>query len=98
MVSSPFLLAATIEHHIDSYVTDNAETVKNDIYVDNVITGTDMVEEAKCLYNDAKSMFNEKFMNLRDWVANKGESTIKFLLMTEVEANLTKCWGSMALT
>ena len=93
MVSSPFLLAATIEHHIDSYVTDNAETLKNDIYVDNVITGKDMVEEVKCLYNDAKPMFNDKLMNLRDWVANKGESTIKFLLMTEVEANLSKCWG-----
>ena len=71
MVSSPWLLAATIEHHIDSYVTDNAETLKNDIYLNNVITGTDMVEEVKCLYNDAKSMFNDKFMNLRDCVANK---------------------------
>ena len=72
-MSSPFLLAARIEHHLDSFATDNAETLKNDIYADNVITGTDTAEEAKCLYNDAKSMFHDTFMNLRDWVSNKEE-------------------------
>ena len=73
VVSSPFVLRATIEHHLNSYATDNAETLKNDIYVDNVITGTDTVEEAKVLYNDAKSMFHDASMNLRDWVSNKEE-------------------------
>ena len=68
-LSGPFLLAVTIEHHLDSHVMDNAETFKNDIYVDNVITGTDTVEEAKCLYNDAKSMFHDAFMK----VSNKEE-------------------------
>ena len=68
VVSSPFFLAASKEHHLDSYVTDNAETLKNDIYVDNVITGTDTEEEAKCPYIDAKSMFYDYYMNLRDWV------------------------------
>ena len=73
VVSSPFLLGATIGHHLNSYATDNAETLKNDIYVDNVITSTDTVEEAKVLYNDVKSMFHDASMNLRDWVSNKEE-------------------------
>ena len=73
MVSSPFLLGATIAHHLNSYATKNAETLKNDIYADNVITGTPTPEEAKILYNDAKSMFRDASMNLRDWVSNNEE-------------------------
>lgn len=73
VVSSPFLLGATIEYHLKSYETENAETLKNDICVDNVITGTDTVGEAKLLYNDAKSMFHDASMNLRDWISNKSE-------------------------
>ena len=65
MVSSPFLLGATIEHHLNSYATKNAETLKNDICVDNVITGTDTPEEAKILYNDAKTMLRDASMNLK---------------------------------
>ena len=71
VVSSPFLLGATVEYHLNTYATEHAETLKHDIYVDNVITGTDTIEEAKILYKDAKTMFHDASMNLRDWVSNE---------------------------
>ena len=70
MVSSPFLLAATVETHLDSYDTKLATQMKDNIYVDNIITGADTVEEALTLYNAGKSMFCEAKMNLREWITN----------------------------
>ena len=93
VVSSSFLLAATIEHHLDSYATDNAEILKNDIYVDNVITGTDTVEEAKCLNNAAKSRFIDAFMNLRDWVSNKKEINNYIPIDDRGKGKLIKVFG-----
>ncbi|XP_060601699.1 uncharacterized protein LOC132754961 [Ruditapes philippinarum] len=41
IIASPFLLGATIRCHLELYNNDIAEKVKNNIYVDNLITGTD---------------------------------------------------------
>ena len=40
VISSPFLIAATIAKHLDLYSCDISERLKEDIYVNNVITGT----------------------------------------------------------
>ncbi|XP_052762173.1 uncharacterized protein LOC128204805 [Mya arenaria] len=73
VVSSPFLLSATIEHHLDTYETEVAEKLKSDIYMDNLVTGTDSVGDAKDLYRDSKDMFNEAQMNLQEWNTNSVE-------------------------
>ena len=43
VISSPFLLGATIESHLDSCENELANKLKRDIYVDNLITGTSTV-------------------------------------------------------
>ena len=43
VISSPFLLGVTIESHLESYESDIALKIKDDIYVDNLITGTNTV-------------------------------------------------------
>ena len=68
LISSPFLLGATIESHLESYESEVATKLKNDIYVDNVITGADSVESAIQVYREAKSIFKEASMNLREWI------------------------------
>ncbi|XP_052771144.1 uncharacterized protein LOC128210829 [Mya arenaria] len=73
VISSPFLLGATIEHHLDTYGSALANQLKEDIYMDNIITGTDTKEEAVCLYKSAKSMFGDAKMNLREWKTNSDE-------------------------
>ena len=57
VISSPFILGATTEHHLESYENDIAEQLKNDLYVDNVITGTNDVGEAIKLYTKSKAIF-----------------------------------------
>lgn len=70
VISSPFLLRATIEHYLDSYNSVLAEKLKEDIYMDNIITGADTVKNAIFLYRNAKSIFSEAQMNLRQWITN----------------------------
>ncbi|XP_060551271.1 uncharacterized protein LOC132712851 [Ruditapes philippinarum] len=70
VISSPFLLGATIESHLESNGSETAQKLKNDIYVDNLVTGTNSKSEAMQLYKDAKSLFDEISMNLREWITN----------------------------
>ena len=83
IISSPFLLGATIESHLETYGSDIASRLKDDIYVDNLITGTDSTESAVQLYHGAKSIFREASMNLREWISNDS-------LMNEFIANEDK--------
>ena len=73
LISSPFLLGATIESHLESYESEVATKLKNDINVDNVITGADSVESAIQVYREAKSIFKEASMNLREWISSNAE-------------------------
>ena len=57
IVSSPFLLIATIEHHNDETHTATAKQIKGDIYVDSVIRGTNNDHETLQLYKEAKEFF-----------------------------------------
>ena len=70
VISSPYLLGATIEQNLNTYNSLLAEQLKENIYMDNVITGKDTVEEAVDLYKGAKSMFNGANMNLCEWMTN----------------------------
>lgn len=70
VISSPFLLAATMENYIESYGSEMALKLKTDIYVDNLITVAGTIEEALQLYKGTKSIFSEASMNLREWVSN----------------------------
>ena len=73
IISSPFLLAATIDHHLKNCNNDEGETIRENIYVDNVITGTQSIQEAVHLYNVSKQIFKGAAMNLRDWMSNSQE-------------------------
>ena len=73
IISSPFLLSATIEAHLETYNSEIADKLKHDIYVDNVITGAKNDQEAIQLYKDSKSMFQDASMNLREWISNSSQ-------------------------
>ena len=47
-----------------------AKILFRDIYVDNLITGVGTIDEAKLLYDVAKSLFETVSMNLREWTSN----------------------------
>ena len=56
IISSSFLLTATVEHHLDSYESELAKKIENKHYVDNLVSGTNSVSNAINLYHSAKSI------------------------------------------
>ena len=75
IICSPFLLGATIKHHLEeaqksSKAHRSHRNIMQDIYVDNLITGADNEDEAIRLYTDTKGKFKDISMNIRCWKSN----------------------------
>ena len=71
--ASPFLLNATVKHHLHKFLGSNEEVVKRllqSTYVDDIISGADTEEEAFKLYTQAKEIFRQGGFNLRKFVSN----------------------------
>ena len=73
VISSPFLLAGTLEHHLSQHDSPVAHCIKQNTYVDNVLGGAKSNDEAVEYYTEAKSMFQSASMNLREWSSNDPE-------------------------
>ena len=74
--SSPFLLNATVKHHIEQYREDDpsfVEAVLNSIYVDDLISGGENVDNAFKLYEDSRSRLAKANFNLRKITTNSKE-------------------------
>lgn len=59
IISSPFLLAATVESHLDTYQSPIARKIRDNIYVDNLISGCTSVAETLEFYSEAKHIFQK---------------------------------------
>ena len=71
--SSPFFLNATIRYHLEQFLGSNEYTVKcllQSTYVDDVISGGGLEEEAFQLYTEAKMIFHAGGFNLRKFLSN----------------------------
>ena len=71
--ASPFLLNATISHHLEKYHNDHPElvnTLKRSIYVDDVTYGANQEDDAYKLYTMSKKVFADGGFNLRKFVTN----------------------------
>lgn len=76
VTSSPFLLNATVKHHVERYEDDDPEffeTFLRSIYVDDLSTGGDTDEEAFQLYIKSKVRLAEGGFNLRKFVTNSSD-------------------------
>ena len=74
--SSPFLLNATIKHHIERYEEEDpgfVETFLRSICVDDLNTGGDTEKEAYQMYIKSKLRLAEGGFNLRKFVTNSAE-------------------------
>ena len=74
--SSPFLLNATVKHHMERYEEDDPEFVKTflrSIYVDDLSMGGDTDEEAYQVYIKSKLRLAEGGFNLRKFVTNSAD-------------------------
>ena len=70
LISSMFLLAATVRYHLKLVATENTRITNEDIYVDNMVTGKETDEDAIQYYDELKKNFLDISMNLREWGSN----------------------------
>ena len=71
--ASPFLLNATIRHHIEKFSRSHPELVRKllqSTYVDDIVTGADSETLAYQLYKGAKDVLKQGGFNLRKFVTN----------------------------
>ena len=69
-VSSPFLLGATLQEHLNTLRQNYPETVaelRNDLYVDDVISGGTCEQEVTKVKEEAKEIFDQGGFTLHKW-------------------------------
>ena len=63
-------------HHLDAHRDSHAELVeltKKSLYVDDLLTGADNVQEGFELYQNSKELMAKRAFNLRKWNSNSNE-------------------------
>ncbi|XP_077553403.1 uncharacterized protein LOC144168258 [Haemaphysalis longicornis] len=78
---SPFMLAATIKHHLSTVAGDLCDTVRvleGCLYVDDLITGADTLERVTKFYQEAQHILSSAGMKLRKWSSNSEIMQQKF--------------------
>jgi len=68
--SSPFMLSATLHHHLDLYKSPVSSDIKRNLYVDNVISGCQTEEDILSYYTTARTIMADAHFNLRSWASN----------------------------
>ena len=73
--ASPFLLNATLQHHIKQCATNPelAEVLLNSFYVDDLVSGAENTEKAFELYMESKNCLSKGAFHLRKWASNSSE-------------------------
>ena len=70
VISAAFLLASTMLYHLHTYNNPIAKDISENLYVDNLATGTKSTKDAKIYYDETKQIFNDAAMNMCKWVSN----------------------------
>ena len=65
VVSSPFILFATLHYHLQLYDTPLSNTIQSNLYVDNIVTGCKTESQAIQYFQDARAMMSSAGFNLR---------------------------------
>lgn len=77
--SSPFLLAATLNHHInkaEDKLKKTVDLIKSSTYVDNCVVSVDNTYELKQFINESTKLCLEAKMKLRNWVWNENRGDV----------------------
>ncbi len=68
--SSPFMLNATLQHHLENFNTPVTKDMQRNLYVDNLISGCESEAKALSYYEEARSIMAQGKFNLRSWASN----------------------------
>ena len=73
LTSSPYVLNATIRHHLNKYrqiYPEFVSTVENSLYIDDFASSQNSEEQCFELYRKLKTIFAEGGFNMRKWASN----------------------------
>ena len=73
LVSSPFVLNATVRYHLKNFAKEDTQftqKVIDSLYVDDFASGEDSDEEGLKLYQKLKACFRAGGFNMRKWASN----------------------------
>jgi len=73
VIASPFLLSATIKHHLRENPNEYAARIESDLYADNLVVSLPRDSSFKQFYPIVKGSFGEMSMNLSKWATNSKE-------------------------
>ena len=93
VISSPFLLGATILHHLEQGGTPTSKKIMKHMYVDNLLTGVNSSKEAREFNSESKEVFQESSMNLREWGSNSKDFLKSIPEQDRVKETITKVLG-----
>ena len=68
--SSPFMLAAILNLHLSKTSSPVANDMKQNIYVDNILSGCNTEVELKQYYTEAREIMGKAKFNHRSWSSN----------------------------
>ena len=68
--SSPFILGAVLDLHLSKSPLQVAADMRDNIYVDNILSGCNTEEELLAYYSQARDLMNQAKFNLRSWSTN----------------------------
>ena len=72
-VSSPFILYATLYHHLQHYNTPISNDIQSNLYVDNIVSGCETQTQTVEYFHRARDIMSSARFNLRAWVSNSQE-------------------------
>jgi hypothetical protein len=70
IISSPFLLGAVIQKHLETHNTPLANEIRQNVYVDNVLLNASHLDDALQKVSDARKIFAGAKMNLQEFTSN----------------------------
>ncbi|VDK88311.1 unnamed protein product [Litomosoides sigmodontis] len=73
VISSPFLLSATLNYHVENYGSELSLEVRKNLHVANVILPARSAKEAMEICEDVKTIFKDAAMNIRGLLSNDEE-------------------------
>ena len=106
LIQSPFLLGGTLKLHLESFKAEypgEVEEIMKSLYVDDVTSGTDTVDQARNLKEVSVTVFGEAGFELHKWHSNVPELEAEAVLRDEgqtyakeqlsLKPNEAKLWG-----
>ena len=91
---SPFLLGATLRHHLDKQKDDwVADDLKDSMYVDNVLSGVNDDDDAEHYYRHSRQLLASAGMNLRQWTTNSSKLKEKLVAENTIATEKPKVLG-----